>query len=130
MTDNPVAREMIGYLLVRGGVHALAYAKALETLTQVDVKKMLPIPDIENNKFPEARKFEQLGLHRTLYRFSPDDYKDLNRIWQGTHPEDGQELIVSDNLPEGGPVLEMESQTESFAPAYHPEELFDIAKNS
>ena len=24
MTDNPVAREMIGYLLVRGGVHALA----------------------------------------------------------------------------------------------------------
>src|SRR5690606_9575957 len=27
------AREMIGYLLVRGGTHILAYAKALEILT-------------------------------------------------------------------------------------------------
>lgn len=128
MTDNPVAREMIGYLLVRGGVHALAYAKALETLTQVDVKKLLPIPDIENNKFPEARKFEERGVHRTLYRFSPDDYRDIAAIWQGKHPDDGQDLIVSDKLPDGGPVLEMESQPESFAPGYHPEELFEIAK--
>lgn len=128
MTDNPVAREMIGYLLVRGGVHALAYAKALETLTQVDVKKMLPIPDIENNKFPEARKFEERGVHRTLYRFSPDDYRDIAAIWQGKHPDDGQDLIVSDKLPDGGPVLEMEAQPESFAPGYHPEELFEIAK--
>jgi len=128
MTDNPVAREMIGYLLVRGGVHALAYAKALETLTHVDVTKLLPIPDIENNKFPEARKFEERGYHRTLYRFSVEDYKDIRLIWQGKHPEDGQELVVSDSLPEGGPVLEMEAQPESFAPGYHPEELFEIAQ--
>lgn len=33
MTEHPVAREMIGYLLVRGGVHIVAYAKALEILT-------------------------------------------------------------------------------------------------
>lgn len=128
MTDNPVAREMIGYLLVRGGVHALAYAKALETLTHVDVTKLLPIPNIDNSKFPETRKFEQAGSHRTLYRFSPDDYKDIKLIWQGTHPEDGQELIVSDKLPDGGSILEMEAQPESFAPGYHPEELFEIAR--
>ncbi|WP_415803682.1 manganese catalase family protein, partial [Marinicrinis lubricantis] len=36
MTDHPVAREMTGYLLVRGGVHVLAYAKALEIMTGVD----------------------------------------------------------------------------------------------
>ncbi|MDQ0337244.1 Mn-containing catalase [Caldalkalibacillus uzonensis] len=128
MTDNPVAREMIGYLLVRGGVHALAYAKALETLTGVDVKKMLPIPDIDNNKFPEARKFEEKGSHRTLYRFSPDDYKDIKLIWNGKHPDDGQELIVSDTLPEGGPVLEMEEQPESYAPGFTPEDLYEIAQ--
>jgi Mn-containing catalase len=29
-TDHPIARRMLGYLFVRGGVHALAYAKALE----------------------------------------------------------------------------------------------------
>src|SRR5690606_28565161 len=54
MTDHPVAREMIGYLLVRGGTHALAYGKALESLTGVDVTKMLPIPNIDNSKFTEA----------------------------------------------------------------------------
>ena len=32
MTDNPVARTMIGYLLVRGGTH-IAYAKAIEIAT-------------------------------------------------------------------------------------------------
>jgi Mn-containing catalase len=42
-TDHPIARQMLGYLFVRGGVHALAYAKALEELTGADVKKMLPI---------------------------------------------------------------------------------------
>src|SRR5690606_3461317 len=30
MTRNKVARQMIGYLLVRGGVHIVAYAKAIE----------------------------------------------------------------------------------------------------
>jgi len=57
MTDHPVARQMLGYLLVRGGVHALAYAKALESITGVDVSKMLPIPNIKNSDFPEARAF-------------------------------------------------------------------------
>jgi Mn-containing catalase len=33
-TDHPIARQMLGYLFVRGGVHALAYAKALEELTR------------------------------------------------------------------------------------------------
>ncbi len=32
MVDNPTARAMVGYLLVRGGVHIVAYAKALEKL--------------------------------------------------------------------------------------------------
>lgn len=32
---------MLEYLFVRGGVHALAYAKALETLTGVEMSKML-----------------------------------------------------------------------------------------
>lgn len=42
-TDHPIARQMLGYLFMRG-VHALAYAKALEEPTGADVKKMLPIP--------------------------------------------------------------------------------------
>ena len=48
MVDDPVAREMVEFLLVRGGVHIVAYAKALERLSGVPVGKLLPIPDISN----------------------------------------------------------------------------------
>src|SRR5919202_5242486 len=61
MTDHPVARQMLGYLFVRGGVHALADRKALESLTGVEMAKMLPIPNIANKTFPEARKFMEQG---------------------------------------------------------------------
>ena len=61
MVDDPVAREMVGYLLVRGGTHIVAYAKALEALSGVDVGKLLPIPDISNKRFPEAKKHEAKG---------------------------------------------------------------------
>ena len=54
-----------GYLFVRGGVHALAYAKALEELTGVDVKKMLPIPNL-----PDA-DFKELVRHRAGERSAP-----------------------------------------------------------
>ena len=104
MVDDPVAREMVGYLLVRGGVHIVAYAKALEKLTGVDVGKLLPIPDISNKRFPEAKKHEAKGLHQVMYRFSPDDYREISPIWNGPHPEDGSELRVVDGPPEGGPV--------------------------
>ena len=128
MTDNPVAREMVGYLLVRGGVHALAYGKALEEVTGVDMKKMLPIPNIQNSKFPEARKFEQRGVHRNLYRFTPGDYQDVDKIWKGLHPDDNQTLQVVDGPPEGGEIPVLPELPEQFAPEYDPEELFDIAK--
>jgi hypothetical protein len=52
------ARACVGFLLVRGGVHIVAYAKALERLTGVDVGKLLPIPDISNKRFPEAAAHE------------------------------------------------------------------------
>ena len=33
MCDHPAARALTGYLLVRGGVHQVAYARAVEKLT-------------------------------------------------------------------------------------------------
>lgn len=128
MTDNPVARQMCGYLLVRGGVHALAYAKALESITGVDVKKLLPIPKIENSAFPEARAFEAEGSHRKLYRFSVDDYKDVAKIWSGKHPADGGDLEVVDGPPAGGSMPDLPDVPEEFAPGIGPEELAEIAK--
>lgn len=127
MTDNPVAREMVGYLLVRGGVHALAYAKALETLTGVEIPKLLPVPKIDNSKFPEARKYEQMGFHRKLYRYSPEDYKEIAKIWKGPSPDGSGDLEVVDGPPEGGPVPNLPEVPEVFAPEYDPAEIAEIA---
>jgi Mn-containing catalase len=129
MTKNPAAREMLGYLFVRGGVHALAYGRALETLTGVQMSKMLPIPKIPNAHFAEARRFEQRGVHRQLYRFSPNDYKEVSAIWQGTHPEDGKSLEVIDGPPQGGNLADLAGIASAFAPEYHPEEIFEMANN-
>lgn len=134
MTDNPAARQMLGYLFVRGGVHALAYAKALESLTGVDMKKMLPIPNIENKTFPEARQFMERGIHLKLYRFSPNDYRDAATIWTGNaSPEYTEGLGGSDVLefvdapPAGGDLANLAGIASSFAPNYAPEEIFEIA---
>ena len=63
MTKDPAAREMLGYLFVRGGVHAMAFGKALEKLTGVKMNDMLPIPSIGNAMFPEAKKYMDMGIH-------------------------------------------------------------------
>jgi len=128
MTDNPVAREIAGYLLVRGGVHAMAYGKALEALTGVEVWRMLPIPKVENSKFPEAAKYEKMGIHRTLYRFSPTDYKEVELIWRGTHPQDNQPLVVRDGPPEGGEYPELPEVPEEFAPGLSGDDFVRVAK--
>nr|MBA2430302.1 manganese catalase family protein [Thermoleophilaceae bacterium] len=126
-TSNPIARELCGYLLVRGGVHQVAYAKALEQLTGVEVTKMLNIPNISNNEIPEAKKYQDQGLHTVLYRLSPDDYKDLEKIWNGPHPEDGKPVTVTDNLPAGFSGNPGTPEPQVFAPGYHPGELAEIA---
>jgi Mn-containing catalase len=128
MTKDPCAREMLGYLFVRGGVHALAYGKALEQLTGVKMSQMLPIPKIENKTFPEAAKFEAQGSHRKLYRFSPSDYKEAGQVWQGTHPDDGQPLEFIDGPPEGGKMPNLVGIAEAFAPEYTAEEIFEMAQ--
>ncbi len=51
--------------------------------------KLLPIPDVSNKQFPEARALEEMGLHQVLFRWSPDDFKEIGKIWNGKHPEDG-----------------------------------------
>jgi Mn-containing catalase len=108
----------------------VAYAKALEKLTGVDVGKLLPIPDISNKRFPEAAKHEARGLHRILYQFSPDDYPRAGEIWNGSHPEDGSELSVQVGAPEGfdPPDLDVEPQlTAPVGPDIDPEMFQDVA---
>lgn len=126
MTDNPVALEMIGYLLVRGGVHTVAYAKAIEKITGIDLTKMLPIPSLDNSKFDYARKYQEMGWHRRLYTWSDTDYEDIAQIWTGTHPDDGSEVEVIKGAPEGYPIPDLPSVDEEFAPGIDPEDFEKI----
>ncbi len=116
-TDDPCARAAIGYLLVRGGVHVVAYAKALEVLTGTKVSGLLPIPDVSNHKFPEARKLEEeQGLHTIMYHQSKD-YTQLAKIWNGPHPEDGKPLVVTDEMPKGYPWPDLDDEPQLVSPS-------------
>jgi Mn-containing catalase len=127
MTDHPSARQMLGYLFVRGGVHAHAYALALEQLTGVEMKKMLPIPKIENVELRESRPYIEKGFDRKLYRFSPDDFKEVASIWHGQALDGSGPLEVVDGLPERGDYKPMADAGDAFIPEYHPEEIYEMA---
>ncbi len=115
-TDDPTARAAIGFLLVRGGVHIVAYAKALEKISGVNLGKLLPIPDISNKRFPEARKHEERGVHQVLFRWSMEDFRQIEQIWNGNHPEDGSPLVVEDGIPEGVPMPDLDPEPQLNAP--------------
>jgi Mn-containing catalase len=129
--NDPVSREVCGYLLVRGGVHAHAYGIALKQLTGVDMTKMLPVPNIPTEKFPEARRYMEQGSHRRLYRFSPNDYAEISAIWgngeQALPGDPAGKLEVIDGAPDGGKIPDLAGISGAFTPDYQPEEIFEIA---
>jgi Mn-containing catalase len=128
MCDHPAARALTGYLLVRGGVHQVAYARALENLTGANMSKLFPTPRIPTSKIPECQPHIEKGEHLKLYRFSPNDYREIVAVFNGTHPETGEALMVVDEAPEGFPPNDLPPQTDVFAPDYAPEEISEIAQ--
>lgn len=128
MVEHPAARALTGYLLVRGGVHQVAYARALERLTGADLTRMFPTPRIPTEKIPECQPHIEKGMHKKLYRFSPDDYKEIVAVFNGPHPETGDDLEVIDGPPEGALPNDLPSQPAVFAPDYAPEEIEQIAQ--
>ena len=128
MVEHPAARALTGFLLVRGGVHQVAYARAVELLTGADLKKMFPSPRIPTEKIPECKPHIKRGEHLRLYRFSPSDYLELAAVFKGPHPETGEDLEVVDEAPEGFPAHDLPAQPAVFAPDYAPEEIAEIAE--
>jgi Mn-containing catalase len=127
MTAHPVARALTGYLLVRGGVHQVAYARALENLTGANMSKLFPAPRIPTDKIPECRPHIERGDHARIYRFSPSDFHEIAAVFNGPHPETGDPLEVVDGPPEGALPRDMPPQPAVFAPDYAPEEIAEIA---
>jgi Mn-containing catalase len=129
--SDPTGREVCGYLLVRGGVHAHAYALALKKLTGVNIEKMLPVPNIPTDNIPECRPYLQEGVHRRLYTFSGTDYGEMAGIWGGGEmalPADPPgELTVVEGMPDGGRIQELAGVPSAFTTDYAPEEMMEIA---
>jgi Mn-containing catalase len=128
MVEHPAARALTGFLLVRGGVHQIAFARAIEHLTGADLTKLFPCPRIPTDKIPECRPHIKRGEHLRLYRFSPSDYHELAAVFNGPNPETGEELVVIDEAPEGFPANDLPAQPAVFAPDYAPEEIREIAQ--
>jgi Mn-containing catalase len=130
MTE-PVGREVCGYLLVRGSVHAHAYALALKKMTGVAIENMLPVPKINLDKIPECQKYLAEGKHRHLYTNSPSDYSEIAGVWEGEKALPGDppgELEVVVGAPDGAKMADLTAKATAFAPAYEPQEMLEIAE--
>ncbi|MGI8579932.1 MAG: manganese catalase family protein [Solirubrobacteraceae bacterium] len=125
--DHPASKALTGYLLVRGGVHQVAYARAVEKLTGADLSKLFPSPKIPTDKIPECKPHIKNGSHLKLYRFSPEDYTEIAAVFTGNHPETGEPLEVVDSPAPGVPPNDLPPQPAVFAPSYEPEEIVEIA---
>ena len=87
----------------------------------------------ENDSTPIGRHIVRTtyldkGFHRILYRFSPDDYRQIREIWNGMSAIDGSEREVEDGPSEGGEVPDLESSPPLHAPQVSPEDVEEIAK--
>src|ERR1700742_1783438 len=128
MVEHPAARALTGYLLVRGGVHQVAYARALEKLTGADLMRLFPSPRIPTDLIPECQPHIKRGEHLKLYRFSPEDFQEIKAVFNGPHPETGEELTVAEEAsPEGAPAFDLPPQEAVFAPGPDPEMLADVS---
>src|ERR1700710_1322288 len=129
MVEHPAARALTGFLLVRGGVHQIAYARALENLTGANLMKLFPAPYIPTDKIPECRPHIKAGLHKCLYRFSQDDFLELAAVFNGPHPETGEELVIADEIhPDGAPANDLPAKRAVFAQGADSDMIADIGK--
>ena len=49
-------------------------------------------------------------------------------MWKGPHPDDGQEVEVADQAPEGAPRPDFEAEPEIGVPGYDMGEITEIAR--
>ena len=83
---------MMGAILTRA---KLRYAQ----MAGADLTKMFPTPRIRTDKIPECKPHIARGDHLRLYRFSPSDYQEIKAVFNGPHPETGEDLVVFDEPP-------------------------------
>lgn len=114
MSSNKTFRETLAFLMVRDNAHQNAFAKALETLG-VEWGKLFPIPNYDLNKYPECRKYVDLGYHNAQFNFRLDDTM-IGQVLQGVTPSrNGGDLSVTPP-PNGFAVPDMPEMPNEHSP--------------
>jgi manganese catalase len=83
---------------------------------------------IPTDKIPECKPHIKAGEYLKLYRFSEKDFTESGAVFNGPHPETGEDLFVAEEPhPEGAPAHDLPPQLAVFAPSFAPEEIVEIA---
>ncbi|WYQ44376.1 manganese catalase family protein [Bacillus sp. FSL W7-1321] len=114
MSSNATFRETLGFLIVRDNAHQNAFAKALETLG-VEWGKLFPIPNYDINKYPECRKFVDMGYHNIQFNFRLDETR-IGEILQGKSPSRNEGAFSVTPPPEGFPVPQFPEMPNEHSP--------------
>ena len=128
MVEHPAARALTGYLLVRGGVHQVAYARALERLTGADMTKLFPSPNIPTDEDPRVQAAHQA---QACTRSSTASRRATTSSWRPCStdrtPRPARSWPSRTEMPEGAPWNDLPPQPAVFAPDYAPEDIAEIA---
>ncbi|UQZ36725.1 catalase [Paenibacillus sp. PK3_47] len=114
MSSNQTFRETLAFLIVRDNAHQNAFAKALETLG-VNWGSIFPIPNYDINKYPECRKFVEMGYHNTQFDFMLDPNR-MAEIFQGPSPSRNKGELQVTEPPAGFPVPVMPEMPNEHSP--------------
>ena len=63
-----------------------------------------------------------------VYRFSPDDYRQISEIWNGSQIDTGEQREVVDGIPEGGEVPDLTPVPPMYAPSVSAEDVAELAR--
>ncbi|MPY17562.1 manganese catalase family protein [Paenibacillus glucanolyticus] len=117
MSSNKTFRETLAFLIVRDNAHQNAFAKALESLG-VEWGKLFPVPNYDINKYPECKKYVDMGFHNAQFNFRLDNTR-IAEIFSGKSPSrNGGELEITDP-PMGYPVPVLPEMPNEHAPGLH-----------
>lgn len=114
MSSNKTFRETLGFLIVRDNAHQNAFAKALETLG-VDWGKLFPVPNYDINKYPECRKFVEMGYHNMQFNFRLDDTR-IGEVFQGASPSRNKGQLLVTPPPMGFPLPQLPDMPNEHSP--------------
>ncbi|WP_409177565.1 manganese catalase family protein [Brevibacillus fortis] len=117
MSSNKTFRETLAFLIVRDNAHQNAFAKALETLG-VNWGKLFPVPNYDINKYPECRKYVEMGFHNAQFNFRLDNTS-IGEIFNGQSPSRNGGSLEVVPPPEGFPVPIMPEQPNEHSPGLY-----------